>query len=306
MRQKNQNKSALRGVLGDKRASEITAIPTTHVLSSSNQPSLSGGHTNRRSVSIQKDRILEAYSPEESFEIVVEKIANLIDRSRKDLENALIASGAPKTVRQLDRKKFNAAVQNKLSENNAQGDTFRKYMTLLVTHNYGKSLVNDGFFRKPMPANGKTAGKEVVEKYRNNDRLSANGMTSYEALQFYMQNAPGSQSEQGNSEVTGLKETPDGGVKQTKKDTDWGSILSGSAQVINSVGGVIGLFTNGNQSTWDSNVFNTYSQFDYQQQQMDFERERRRKVTWLVVGIMLVAIAIATVVYFVRKAKSEH
>jgi hypothetical protein len=221
---------------------------------------------NVRSVVIAKDQILNKLSPTESFEVVVEKIAKVIKNNRIEVENALIATGSPKMVRTLGRKRFNSKVQNKLAERSESGQAFRNYMTVLVGTLYGTSLVNDGFFRS-----------ETEEKSGSTGIMPG----AYATQNMFQQSA------MGNSPI-GLTATNDGGVESSGQD--WGSILQGSAQVINSLGGVIGLFTGGNQSTSEENVFNQYNPLADIQAQQEEERKRKNRNTLMWVGGILVVL----------------
>jgi len=58
------------------------------------------------------------------------------------------------------------------------------------------------------------------------------------------------------------QKTDNGGVEENKDPKDWGSILQGSAQVVTALGGVIGLFTGGQQSKPNDNAFNDYNTGD--------------------------------------------
>ena len=102
---------------------------------------LNNNSGNRRSIVIEKNRLQGGVGMEKSFEIVTKKIAKVITNRREEVENALIVTGSPISVRKYNRKKLNAAVQNRLVDTSKDGIAFRQYMTFLVGETYGNALL---------------------------------------------------------------------------------------------------------------------------------------------------------------------
>ena len=251
----------------------------------------------RKSIRIRKDELQSALSPKAQFEAIVSAIANVARTSRHQVENALIATGSTKAVRRMKPKRLNSEIQNRLVQSDAKGEEFRNYMTLLVVDQYGGSLMNDSFFRKP--GENQVGSNGLVNPWSN----QSGGWPSGVGLQTgtnpggFLSGQTGSTA---SGSVTGLEATPNGGVNKTNNSQDWGSILSGSAQVINSVGGVIGLFTGGNQGTENNNVFDESSS-----ETPPPPPPPKPPRVGLIVGLVIGAVAIGVLVWYLTKNKDK-
>jgi hypothetical protein len=223
-----------------------------------------------RSITIQKDQLIDSLTPSESFEVIVEKIAKVNANRRKSVENALIGTGSKKVIRNYNLDQLNAEVHNRLTENTPQGQEFRNIMTMLVVNSYGNKLVNDGFFRNGLEE--EKAGADLLPP----PRPEGGGIIVGPVVDI-------------DEPDYNYTETTDGGASKDKQ-TDWGSILSGGAQVIDSVGGVIGLFTGGSQSTEDSNVF---TQTNYSNDQPP--KKGGKTWIWVVLGLVVVSVVLVLV-----------
>lgn len=246
------------------------------------------GSTNRRSVVIERNKI-NTLSPEESFEVITEKIAKVITNNREEVENALIKTGCNKNCRKFDPIKFNATVQNKLVEDSPEGEEFRNYMTLLVARMYGSRLTNTGFFRSSINESKVGDNGEIVPEIPDLSTLPV------EDREVEVEN------------ITGLQKTADGGVED-KDPKDWGSILAGSAQLVNSIGGVIGMFTGGQTATTGSSVLDDYtkdSSLSQQELQLLEEQNKKRTRNMLIIGVVLVAVVVTIVVVMKRQKKGS-
>ena len=253
------------------------------MMNNMNRPS-GYGSTNRRSVVIERNKI-NTLSPEESFEVITEKIANVITNNREEVENALIKTGCNKNCRKFDPIRFNATVQNKLVEDSAEGEEFRNYMTLLVARMYGSRLTNTGFFRSSVNESKVGDNGEIVPEIPDLSTLPV------EDREVEVEN------------ITGLQKTADGGVED-KDPKDWGSILSGSAQLVNSIGGVIGMFTGGQTATTGNSVLDNYTpSSSLSQQDLLEEQNKKRTRNMLIIGVVLVAVVVTIIVVLKRKKK---
>ena len=201
--------------------------------------------SNRRVV-IQKDRLDLSHDVERSFEIMVNYIAKVIRTNREEVENALIATGSPKGVRHASLGNLNAMVQNRLTQKDRNGDAFRQYMSALVTAMYGKKLQSDKFFRIQEDFANSTGQSELSSSTENILSLPTLPATTIDVSET-------------ESTILPYQRSGDDGVEQNKSEQDWGSILSGGAQVITAVGGVIGLFTGGQQTQAGGSAFDQYN-----------------------------------------------
>jgi hypothetical protein len=201
-----------------------------------------------RRVVIQKDRLALNHDVETSFEIVVRYIAKAIAQNREEVENALIVTGSPVAIRQLNTSQINALVQNRLTQNDLNGEAFRQYITALLVGMFGREMNKDKFFRVG-ESFAKADGDEHDEYSTETDNVIA------------LQTKPATLLNTGVQAGTILpyQKTDNGGVEENKDPKDWGSILQGSAQVVTALGGVIGLFTGGQQSNPNDNAFNDYN-----------------------------------------------
>jgi hypothetical protein len=280
-----------------------------------NRMSLAGEKSpHRRSIVIQKDRVLNDVNVEESFETIVEKIAGVIANNRVEVENALIATGSPRKVRLYNRKALNAEVQNRLVGTGKNSQAFRQYMTVLVGSMYGRSLKNDGFFRTGLESKAIKQGvaQEAFSSKVDNsleDKYGAGDNDELEPSTTFLPTRPATVID---SSVSDLSEsstilpfipTQDGGVKKTMGDQDWGSILQGSADVISSVGGVIGLFTGGNQSGNES-VLDQYNDDKYQEEDKKYKQGGMSMLWKVIIGLVVVAVIVFGIRYFVKKGKN--
>ena len=274
---KNQ-KSALQKITG-LSTDKLVGIKINNSMSDIGQKASA---TNRRRIVIERDRLLNTVPPEQAFEIVVEKIARVNVEKRNEVENALIVTGSPISTRGVSQKRLNKMVQNRLTQNDNNGQAFRQYMTVLVGALYGKSLMNDGFFRTPTPTRS-----DMSETKFGNDAIIMNPR-------------PATEIDTGVSvdNILPHTETADGGVKRTKSEQDWGSILSGSADVIGSIGNVLGLFTGGSPAT-NTSVFDDYSGGSVIVPTVSDDIEKRqkakRKMLWTIIGLVLVVGTIITI-----------
>ena len=122
---------------------QIAGIKVDHPMALGGEDQFSA---NRRVV-IQKDRLSINHDVETSFEIVVGYIAKAIAQNREEVENALIVTGSPVAIRQLNTRQINALVQNRLTQKDLNGKAFRQYITALLVGMFGRALSKDKFFR---------------------------------------------------------------------------------------------------------------------------------------------------------------
>ncbi len=245
---------------------------------------------NNRTILIERDAMIDQYSPEEAFEAIVDKIADITTHNREEIENILIATGSARKVRKMKRRSLNAEIQNRLVEDTVDGKRFRGFLTAMIAHLYGRNLVEDGFFR----VRGENkAGSHGGFHYGTDTDLPTGTIST-----------GSSYTGSATDKITPYEKTDDGGVKQTKSEKDWGSIFSGSAQLINSVGGLLGLFTGGKTGTGDNNIFNDKSDEDLAIEQARYEAERKARNTKIVLGV-LGAIALIVVVVLVVRAQKD-
>jgi len=287
-------KSALRSITG-LSPEEIAGLKVE------SEMSLTGEETpHRKSIVVEKDRFLQGANTEQAFEIIVEKIAKVTDARREEVENALIVTGSPIAVRGWNRAKLNAEIQNRLVDVSPQGMAFRQMMTALVGALYGKALVNDGFFRTKTPTRelkamsvggGSTPEEMLGNPFANTGYTSGIPNTTLTPST----STPPITNTGSGSNILPYQKNSSGGVDQTKTETDWGGILSGSAQVITSIGGVIGLFTGGNQTQEGA------SQFDYYSEDDEIKGNDKKGWKWLIVGLFIVGIVVA--MYFMFRKK---
>lgn len=265
-----------------------------------NSMSIAGEKTpHRRSIVVEKDRFMQGADTEEAFEIIVDKIAKVTDNNRVEVENALIVTGSPKGVRGMNRKRLNAEIQNRLVENSPNGMAFRQYMTALVGGMYGRSLVNDGFFRSSAPAREKKASSTGLNATLGNPFAYTGYTDGIPNTNLIGSNVstPLENSAQSGNNILNLKETEDGGVEKTSSDQDWGSILQGSAQVITSIGGVIGLFTGGSTATAGNTTFDQYSEEEFYD-----EDKKKRGGLWLaILGLVVVGVVIFLIIKYRKR-----
>jgi len=237
-----------------------------------------------RTVVVQKDRLSLSHDTATSFEVMVKYIAKAIKDRREEVENALIVTGAPVSVRNLNPSRFNAYVENQLTRRDSNGQAFRQLMTALVSGLYGRQLDNDKFF-KMAESKASAIGDDELSSETNN-------IIALQPLPLQ----PIEQTKKDQNILPYAKNST-GGVDQTKSDKDWGGILSGSAQVITAVGGVLGLFTGGNQVSEGQSNFDQYNQ---QNGGMPPVKEKKSWI-WVVVALVVVGVAIALIVKFGKK-----
>ena len=223
----------------------------------------------------KRENILNV-SEAEAKQVMLDKIRNVIALRRKEVENALISSGSPKAVRSLGYKAFNSAVMNRLSAPGVAGDDFRSDITKLVTVLFGGTLAADGFFRT---------------KNNKNQRASFMGSNMF----LSPDTAEGIIS--ANENILDKKETASGGVEKSNSGENVGSILSGSAQVIDSVGGIIGLFTGGSSQTANNNSLNTSGDNNLELR----DESKGSKLPWIIGGLVVVAAIVGVVIYMKKK-----
>lgn len=266
-------KSSLRKVTGFS-PSQIAGIKVTHPMALAGEKQVDPS----RRVVIQKDRLALAHDVEKSFEILTRYMAKAIRNNREEVENALIATGSPVSVRNVSLGRLNALVQNRLVQRDKNGKSFRQLMTALVASMYGRKLSADRFFRMPesmMGSNGET--DELSSETDNMITLPPEPVSELETLTLE------------ESTILPFARKSDGGVEKNKSDQDWGAILSGGAQVITAIGGVVGLFTGGQQANAEDNVFNTYNGGDFDPTN-DQNKKNNKWVIWLVVIAVLSAL----------------
>ncbi len=228
----------------------------------------------RKSVIVESQPQNIAGVPDQQAQsVVIDKLRKLIVKRRKDVSNSLIATGSPKQVRELSSKEFNAAVMNRLSETGKQGDEFRNDITKLIVINFGSELSADGFF--------------------HTTKVGSNFGLTYQDLQI-LEGLSSSQEDSGS--VTGKEESSDGGVT-TRNGENVGEILTGSAAVLDSVSGIINLFTGGGTQTSANNTLNTGNPVPTLQPTKPFP--------WLsvIIGLVVVGGVVGMIVYFKKKKK---
>jgi len=256
------------------------------------------------SIIIEKDRTISDTSSANSFQSIVDAIAKVTTIKRNEVENALIVTGSPKSVRTMSRKSLNKAIQNRLVEDTANGQKFRMYMSELVATLYGTQLTSDGFYRSESqtrtPKESSVGGSADTDNpflYTNyNYDLPTTDFTGYT-----------------NSTVlTNIEETDNGGAVETKPPTDWGGILSGSASVINSIGNVIGLFVGGNSTsqTGGISIFDgaggTLTPDEIRRQEEQKEKTRKRRNLLMIVGgLVVVGVVVGIILYSRNKDKGK-
>jgi hypothetical protein len=225
-----------------------------------------------RTVIVEQDNTnILGVSPIAAKKIVAGKIQLLNVTRRKDVENSLISTGSPKSVRSLNPTDFNNVVMNRLSQVGPAGDEFRSDITKLITVFYGKELTSDGFFNiAPSNRIGQTGEFDKID----------------EIIQ--------------TGSVTGKTETADGGVKDDKEGKggqNVGEILSGSAAVLDSLGGIIGLFT-GSQPQGEVVVVDNGAGAD---------DRTKSKTPWgaIIIGLVVVGAIIGAIVYFRRSRSAQ-
>ena len=243
--------------------------------------------SNNRTILIERDQIMDQFTPEESFEAIVDKIAILGTTRKEEVENVLIATGSPKAIRSMSRKNFNAELQNRLTDNSEQGDKLRTFISVMIANDFGKFLVEDGFFtvRNEPKAGASDIGTLPTLPVTNVDTTVPLGGT-----------------------IMPFVQTPDGGVKPTKSEKDWGSIFSGSAQILNSVGGILGLFVGGNQGTGNQNIFNDKTQAEIDAERAQYDLQRKSRNTKIIIGVVvaiLLVVAIVVVAKTIKKTKTK-
>jgi hypothetical protein len=287
--------SALQRVLGMSEA-EVAGIKVANPMSTTGEDT-----PHRKSIVVEKDRFLQGASAEEAFEQIVEKIARVTDNRREEVENALIVTGSPIAVRKMNRRALNALIQNRLSDPSKKGMAFRQLMTALVGAMYGSSLMNDGFFRTETPAREKKFGAGLV--YEETNPLAHTGYTDGIPNTSLIQTDFSSELEKSREQdnILPYAKNNQGGVDQTKSEQDWGNILQGSASVISSIGGIIGLFTGGQQ------VGEGGSEFDYYGSGSggDGDDDEKKGKGWQYLVIGLVVIGVIVGLYFMFRDKKS-
>jgi hypothetical protein len=156
---------------------------------------------------------------------------------------------------------------------------------------YGNKLNTDGFFRNGQE--GKAGAGGIYE----NPWTSSAPEYGLPTSTFNWQPSSSAGTTTGTS--TGLQATADGGATQTGGGQDWGSILSGSANVISSIGGVIGLFTGGNSANQNgTSVFDQYSDDGTPP-----PPPPKKSKVGLIVLLVVVAVVIGGVIWYISKKK---
>lgn len=256
-----------------------------------------------RSIIIEKDRTISDVDSAKSFQNVVDAIARATSIKRNEVENALIVTGSSKGVRRMSRKALNKQIQDRLVQDDANGEKFRMYMAELVAKLYGTQIMSDGFYRTDTttrtPQESSVGGSADLDNpfmYSNtNYDLPTSDFTTYSSSQV----------------LTNIEETNDGGAVETKPQTDWGGILSGSASVINSIGNVIGLFVGGNNTsqTGGVSIFDgSGGELTERERELQKEQEakvRRRNLLMIIGGLVIVGVVIGVIVY-TRKNKNPN
>jgi hypothetical protein len=215
-----------------------------------------------RSIVVKK-KSLVAMDKAEARQEVLKCIATVISNRRQSVAELLQKTGSTEKVKGLGFKAFNAAVMNRLSEQGLEGDQFRSDMAKLVLEVCGRDLVNDGFFR-------------------------TEEMATYTGLQ-YGTNIP--TQEQLEQMQQGYEQNV------TQQGNDWGTILSGSAAVLDSLNGIFGTFTGNRPQTEQNNDLNQYGQY------YGYDPNKKEGMglgTKILIGVLIVA-AIVGVIWYVRK-----
>ena len=113
--------SALKRVTGFS-STQIAGLKVNHPMALAGEKQVAP----ERRVVVQKDRLALNHDVEKSFEIMVRYIAKVIKTNREEVENALIATGSPITIRQANTGQLNAMVHNRLTQKDQNGKAFRQ------------------------------------------------------------------------------------------------------------------------------------------------------------------------------------
>jgi hypothetical protein len=259
--------------------------------------------SSNRTVVVHKDRFSSTHDTAESFEIVTHYIAKAIADNREEVENALIVTGYPANVRKLTGKQFNAVVENQLTRKDDNGTAFRQLITALVGGMYGRELNKDNFFR--LQGEDK-AGFSFSDSFLSQETMDNFSELSSETDNIISMPTLPVQPIENNYAKTGTvlpySKNDTGGVDQTQSSQDWGGILSGSAQVIGALGGVIGLFTGGNQVRPNESNFDQYNENNNGgNNNYDDKPDKSKGWLWAIVGLVVVGVIIALIVKFGKK-----
>jgi hypothetical protein len=242
-----------------------------------------------RTVVVQKDRLALTHDTAQSFEMIVKYIALAIKNRRQEVENALISTGSPKSVRNANPRRFNAIVQNRLMQKNEKGEAFRQLMSALVSGMYGRQLDNDKFFRIVEPKSSATGQYDILEAEYSAQTENIISLPTIPLSTI--------ETRKDEPEILPLRKTKDGGVERNMDGEDWGNVLSGSAQVITAIGGVIGLFTGGQQTAEGDSAFDDYNLDQYGNGDNDNQKSGKGWI-WGIVILVVIGVSIALIMKF--------
>ena len=256
--------------------------------------------SSNRTVVVEKDRFILNHDTAQSFELVTKYIAKAIANNREEVENALIVTGSPKSVRKLKIKQFNAIVENKLTRTDKDGQVFRQLMTALLSGMYSRQLNKDQFFRLDGEEKSGAFGSWSMLDETTSNMSELNSSTDNVMTLPFLPIQP-IESTTSSNNILPYQQTPSGDVEQTKSDTDWGGILSGSAQVIGAIGGVLSLFSGGAQVRDGGSNLDQYNNNNNNNNNNNDDTTKSKKWIWIVVGLVVVGVVIALAVKMSKK-----
>jgi len=243
----------------------------------------------QRAISIKREQ-MSAPDLESQFENVVRKLSKAKNQYRSLVVDALIKTGSPKNVGQFNSNKLNKEIQNRLVSNSVNGRKFRTAMAYLLADKYKESFKNDSFFRTDSEPKVKVGGGLENPWTSNNWQSQFNYESSIDI------------EELGNDSNFNQTTSTENESGNTGSGQNWGSILQGGAQLVNSIGGILGMFQGGNQATQDENVMNQYDQGSNNYKP---DEEKGKNRTGLIVAIVIGAIVIGGLIYWVTRSKGK-
>lgn len=229
-------------------------------------------------ISIKREQ-MSAPSLSDQFEDIVQKISIVLNRYPDLVIDALIKTGSPVEVSNYSDKRLNKEVQNRLVSQSTNGRKFRTLMTHLLAKKMGESFKNDSFFRKdPELKVGVSGGTPVWSDEAGSWVFDENP------------NTINTEEVKSDPNINNGQSNPSG--------NNWGEILQGSASLVDSIGGVIGMFQGGNQGTENDNVFNPYTP---ENGYSNNPTPRKKRNTGLIVGLIVGAVILGGLIYFLVK-----
>lgn len=234
------------------------------------------------SINIEEVSSSPVENKEEIKSSMLDKVAQVITRYRKDVENSLVATGSPTAVRLMSKSAFNSEVVNRLSDRSANGEQFREDMAKVIVLHDTLNANNRDFFTESK-ASSSGMGLDLPPVYTGTIPTTANVEISPDmTLLDYQETETG--------DVRGKKER--------ERNTSFGEILTGSASVISSVTGLMGLFVGDQNQQMQQDELNFYAQ-QYQQPQPKRGGMNRRTI---IIGLVVVALIVAVVVISRKKS----